>query len=132
MYTINDPEAEARRVFDEFAKCTPENVEYGVELFAPDGKFYALSGNLNGAFFGHDAMRAGFKQMFDDIRGIRYELREVSAKGNVLFMERVENFKYKGRLIESLLACGLAIFGPDGKLTEFRDYYDSAVLETKK
>lgn len=129
MYQITNPEAQARHILDEFSRCTPSDVSPGLDLFSPDGKFFAISNSQAGCLSGHDEMRAGFRKLFDEIRAIEYELRTVAVAGNTLFLERVERFVYKGRRVEGLMACGVAVLGDDGLLVEFRDYYDSAVLE---
>lgn len=56
------------------------------------------------------------------------EVRHVAHAGNVVFIERFETFRNPdGSVYLALPVVGVAEFA-DGKITEWREFYDSAVI----
>lgn len=77
---------------------------------------------------GHDAIRQGLAMFVADASAIDWQLRHISeGDGGTVLTERLDRFLIKGKWLE------IAVMGVfelrEGRITHWRDYFDSARLQ---
>jgi limonene-1,2-epoxide hydrolase len=99
------------------------DLEAVIELFAADGVFHSV---MLEPIRGHQALRAHFAPVFADLT--RAELRTVNlaAQGYLVFFERVDDFVYRGNHAQVPVMGVIEVV--DGRIREWRDYYDRATM----
>ncbi|EXJ70266.1 uncharacterized protein A1O5_06334 [Cladophialophora psammophila CBS 110553] len=126
--SLSEGELRVRKLFSAFERGTEDSVEAVLELFAEDAIFYVWGPTLPPAV-GHDAMRTAFKGLSTVLQDFKADLGTVAVSGNVVFVERVERFTYKGKKAIELPLVGVGEIRPsDGKFTLWKDYFDSKVF----
>lgn len=101
------------------------DVDAIAELFAEDGRFYSM-GAPSTLRDGRETIREVWGELLAGVSEIELQLRNIAVSGNAVFLERVDVFTYKGREGRVPVACVLEI--RDGKVQEWREYYDHASL----
>jgi len=93
-----------------------------VALFAEDGSLHSM---MVEPVVGHEALAARIGHIGAGIEQIELKPRNMGVVGDVVFLERVDEFVYHHA--GSVPVVGV-IEIEDGKITEWREYYDRAEL----
>jgi len=99
------------------------DLERVIRLFAPDGIFHSV---MLEPIAGRDALRTHFKPVFAELDRVNLEVVNIGAVGAVVFVERVDDFVYRGK--HSRVPVVGVIEVADGHIVEWRDYYDRATM----
>jgi len=99
------------------------DVERMTELFAEDARFQSM---MLEPMEGRDTLGKHFSALLDGATALQLKLRNIAVSGNVVFLERVDVFTYKGR--EGAVPVVAVLEIEDGKVREWREYYDRADL----
>jgi limonene-1,2-epoxide hydrolase len=99
------------------------DLEGVIALFAPDGVFHSV---MLDPIEGRDALRAHFTPVFAELDRVTLEVVNLGAVGDVVFVERVDDFVYRGK--HSRVPVVGVIEVADGRIREWRDYYDRATM----
>jgi limonene-1,2-epoxide hydrolase len=115
------PDEVVRAMADAWKRLDLESV---IELFAADGVFHSV---MLEPIRGHEALRAHFAPVFAELT--RAQLRTVNlvAEGRLVFFERVDDFVYRGNHAQVPVVGVIEVV--DGRIREWRDYYDRASME---
>lgn len=95
-----------------------------IGLFAEDAVFQSM---MKDPVIGRETIRPRFLALVDGIERIELQIRNMAINGNVVFLERVDDFVYKGKHSRIPVVGVLEI--ADGEVAAWRDYYDWAQLE---
>ncbi|HZX23868.1 MAG TPA: nuclear transport factor 2 family protein [Woeseiaceae bacterium] len=95
-----------------------------IDLFAEDAVFQSM---MKEPVIGRETIRPRFLALVDGIERIELQIRNMAINGNVVFLERVDDFVYKGKHSRIPVVGVLEI--ADGEVQAWRDYYDWAQLE---
>jgi limonene-1,2-epoxide hydrolase len=95
-----------------------------IDLFAEDAVFQSM---MKEPVVGRETIRPRFLALVDGLERIELQIRNMAARGNVVFIERVDDFVYKGKHSRIPVVGVMEI--ADGKVQAWRDYYDGAQLE---
>lgn len=95
-----------------------------IGLFAEDAVFQSM---MKEPVVGRETIRPRFLALVDGIERIELQIRNMAIDGNVVFLERVDDFVYKGKHSRIPVVGVLEIV--DGEVAAWRDYYDWAQLE---
>ena len=117
-----DLEQTVRRFFDTWVQRDPAAL---TAFFAPDGQWREANRN---AAQGHDEIRAVFDLQTGFATDFSFEFRNLAAFGDTVFTERVDRFVINGVLMTVPVA-GVFEFDAEGRIADWRDYYDWADLE---
>jgi limonene-1,2-epoxide hydrolase len=93
------------------------------ELFAEDGRFQSMMAE---PIVGREVLREHFGTLLAGATALELQLRNVAVSGNAVFIERVDVFTYQGKTGSVPVVCVMEI--SDGKVQEWREYYDRAEL----
>ena len=93
-------------------------------LFAVDGRFQSMMHPE--PVVGRAAIEARFAALLAGASQLELRLRNIASSGNVVFLERVDVFTYKGK--EGTVPVVAVLEIRDGKVSEWREYYDRATL----
>lgn len=93
-------------------------------LFAEDGRFQSMMAPE--AVVGRAAIEAQFAALLADASRLDLQLRNIAVSGEVVFLERVDVFTYRGK--EGSVPVVAVLEVRDGKVSEWREYYDRASL----
>ncbi|MDZ7670979.1 MAG: SgcJ/EcaC family oxidoreductase [Gammaproteobacteria bacterium] len=99
------------------------DVDRVVELFAPDGVFHSV---MLEPIVGREALRAHFEPVFAELERVELRTVNMAVDGNVVFFERVDDFVYRGK--HSQIPVAGVIEVANGRIQEWRDYYDRATM----
>jgi limonene-1,2-epoxide hydrolase len=99
------------------------DLERVIALFAPDGVFHSV---MLEPVEGRDALRAHFTPVFAELDRVTLEVVNLGAVGDVVFVERVDDFVYRGK--HSRIPVVGVIEVADGHIREWRDYYDRTTM----
>jgi len=94
-----------------------------VDLFADDGSLHSM---MVDPIVGKEALTARINHIGEGIEEITLNVRNIGVVGDVVFIERVDEFVYKGHA-GSVPVVGV-IEVKDGAIVEWREYYDRAEL----
>ena len=75
---------------------------------------------------GRETIRQAWGELLAGVSEIELQLRNIAVSGNSVFLERLDVFTYNGKEGRVPVACVLEI--RDGKVQEWREYYDHASL----
>ena len=92
-------------------------------VFQPDLKAEAARGR--------DAIRPLWAAYMAAISGYSMEVRQVLASDKVVFMERLERLSTPDGREMSLPIVGVYELDADGKITAWRDYWDTSMADTQ-
>jgi len=122
---IEAVEAEARAVAMEMVGAW-NTMEWDrmIGLFAEDAVFQSM---MKEPVIGRETIRPRFLALVDGLERIELQIRNMAINGNVVFLERVDDFVYKGKHSRVPVVGVLEI--ADGEVQAWRDYYDWAQLE---
>jgi limonene-1,2-epoxide hydrolase len=95
-----------------------------IDLFAEDAVFQSM---MKEPVVGRETIRPRFLALVDGLERIELQIRNMAVDGNVVFLERVDDFVYKGKHSRVPVVGVMEI--ADGKVAAWRDYYDGAQLE---
>jgi limonene-1,2-epoxide hydrolase len=93
------------------------------ELFAPDGVLHSM---MVEPVVGRAAIGARIGHMGEGIEQITLNIRNMGRVGDVVFVERVDEFVFKGHAGRVPVTGVIEV--EDGLITEWREYYDRAEL----
>lgn len=111
-------------VAKEMVKAWDElNVDKIVDLFAEDGVLHSV---MVDPIKGRKALRDHLGPFLVGATRLELKLRNVAVVGNTVFLERVDDFDYKGKHGAVPVVGVLDI--KNGKVQEWREYYDRASL----
>ncbi len=100
------------------------DVEAITSLFAEDGRFQSM---MNAeALVGRDAIRAHLAGLLEGATYLELKLQNIAESNGVVFLERVDEFTYKGKQ-GSVPAVAVLVIS-DGHVVEWREYYDRPSL----
>lgn len=116
----DDPRAVVRGMIQAWHDLDVDRV---IELFAPDGVFHSV---MLEPIVGRQALRAHFEPVFAELERVRLRTVNMAVNGNVVFFERVDDFVYRGK--HSQIPVAGVIEVADGRIQEWRDYYDRASM----
>ncbi len=94
-----------------------------VNLFAEDGSLHSM---MVEPIVGREALSARIGHIGEGIDAITLNVRNIGPVGDVVFIERVDEFVFNGHA-GSVPVVGV-IEVEDGKVKEWREYYDRAEL----
>jgi limonene-1,2-epoxide hydrolase len=93
---------------------------------APDAKYYVSA--WEPPFVGHDAIRAELLRQGEVVTDVRIEILSIASAGQTVFTERLDCMTMGGKPAEFHIA-GVFDVGEDGKITTWRDYFDTKEME---
>lgn len=93
------------------------------DLFAEDGILHTMTQE---PVVGRENIRARLQFIVDDLERIELQIVNMGVVNDVVFMERVDDFDFHGKHSRVPVVGVLEI--SDGKVTEWREYYDKATL----
>ncbi len=122
MVTTNDPRT--ARVIALFEGLTPADLTRLGELYAPQARFKDPFNEVQGV----PAIKAVFDHMYAALNQPRFVVREAIVQGEQCFL--VWDFLFRFKSYSSAEQCvrgGSHLqYGPDGRITLHRDYWDTA------
>ncbi|TWE07871.1 nuclear transport factor 2 family protein [Rudaeicoccus suwonensis] len=121
MAIEDDVLAVAHDMIDAWNRLDWERV---LALFAEDGLLHSMM--EDDATVGRPAIRRRLQALTEGTSEIRIEIRNEAAVGNLVFLERVDNFVIGGRSGSMPVVGVLEI--EDGVVAAWREYYDRATL----
>lgn len=110
-------------VRDMMAAWNTMDLERVIGLFAPDGAFHSV---MLEPIVGREALRAHFTPVFATLDRVTLEVVNLGTVGDVVFVERVDDFVYRGK--HSRIPVVGVIEIENGLIREWRDYYDRASM----
>lgn len=110
-------------VRDMMAAWNTMDLERILGLFAPDGAFHSV---MLEPIVGREALRAHFTPVFAALDRVTLEVVNLGRVGDVVFVERVDDFVYRGK--HSRIPVVGVIEIDNGLIREWRDYYDRASM----
>lgn len=93
------------------------------DLFSEDGSYQSM---MDEPVYGREVIREKFTALLAGATELKLHLRNIANAGNVVFLERVDEFTYKGKEASVPVVAVLEI--EDGKVTAWREYFDRAEL----
>ena len=90
-----------------------------IELFAEDGIFQSM---VKDPVVGREVIRERWAPIFAGLDQIELQIRNIGVIGDVVVLERVDDFVYNGKHAAVPVAAVMEI--AEGKITEWREYYD--------
>lgn len=120
-------QAHAAKLFQAFENGTPSAMDDALGSFSPEAKFF-MWGPYKPPMTGVQEMRNGFEEMFKQLKDFRYRIVNVAEHRDILFIERVEWFTFKGIHEVEVSLVSVSKLGTDEKLDSWTDYFDSAIL----
>jgi len=99
------------------------NWDHVYELFAEEGVLHSM---MMEPIVGRETIRAHLSPLTSGIDKIELRIRNIGVVGDVVMLERVDDFVYKGKH-GSVPVVGVMKIA-DGKVKEWREYYDYASL----
>jgi len=100
-----------------------------VDCFA-EGASYRVNA-ANDALVGHDAIRQEIERQHSSFGDSRYELTSIgTVDNNVVFTERIDTVHMAGRDV-TIHIVGVFELNDAGKITSYRDYFDTQEVETQ-
>ncbi|GAB5415640.1 MAG: limonene-1,2-epoxide hydrolase family protein [Congregibacter sp.] len=93
------------------------------DLFTEDGTYQSM---MDKPTKGREVIREKFTALLSGATYLKLHLRNIAVQGNVVFLERVDEFVYKGKEASVPVVAVLEI--EDGKVAEWREYFDRAEL----
>ena len=82
---------------------------------------------------GREAIRKEWAGYIERMPSYELVLRNIVSSGNIVFLEREERFRFpedKPMAINIIALVGIYEFGDDGRISAFRDYYDTSVYKS--
>lgn len=104
---------------------TPETVASLEKAYTPDAYFRDPFNEVRG----HEAIRRIFLHMYETMHEPRFHIRETVLEGSNAFLVWDFTFrvkKWKPDLTQTIHGSSHIRFGPDGRATYHRDYWDAA------
>ncbi len=95
-----------------------------VSMFAEDGSLHSM---MVDPIVGHEALAARIGHIGAGIEEITLNVRNIGQVGDVVFIERVDEFVYNGHA-GAVPVVGVIEINDDGSIQELREYYDRAEL----
>lgn len=99
------------------------DVDEIVDYFAPDGTYYNIPAQ---PISGHDNLRAFIGGFSADWKDVEWEILSLVAEGDRVAVERMDRMVVGGKKVE--LPCFGMFEMQDGKIREFRDYFDMSTF----
>lgn len=93
------------------------------DLFTEDGVLHSM---MIDPIKGREVIRPRIKFLVDNATYMKIEPRNIATVGNTVFLERTDSFTFKGHSGSVPVVGVLDI--KDGKVAEWREYYDRAEL----
>lgn len=93
------------------------------DLFTEDGVLHSM---MIDPIKGRETIRPRIKFLVDNASYMKIEPRNIATVGNTVFLERTDSFTFKGHSGSVPVVGVLDI--KDGKVAEWREYYDRAEL----
>lgn len=118
--TSDDPAAVVRDMIQAWHDLDVDRV---IELFAPDGVFHSV---MLEPIVGREALRAHFEPVFAELQRVELRTVNMATEGDVVFFERMDDFVYRGKHSEIPVVGVIEV--RDGRIREWRDYYDRATM----
>ncbi len=116
--------AENERIVREFiAAWSNLNVDQLVEYFAEDGTYYNMPAQ---PVSGHENLRKFIGAFLANWDRTEWEILNLLAEGNVVMVERMDRTVAGGKPVD--LPCFGIFEMADGKIAEWRDYFDMATF----
>ncbi len=115
-----DPEAVTMKMVEAWNDVDLDRV---IELFTPDGVLHSM---MTDPIVGRENLRHHLQPLFDGIEQLNLNLKRVVVDGDTVFIERVDEFVFKGKRGD-LPVVGVLVIR-DGAVAEWREYYDRAQL----
>lgn len=93
------------------------------DMFTEDGVLHSM---MIAPIVGREAIRPRMKFLVDNASEMKITPRTIAVTGNTVFLERTDSFTFKGHK-GSVPVVGVLVIR-DGKVAEWREYYDRAEL----
>lgn len=93
------------------------------DMFTDDGVLHSM---MIDPIKGRENIRPRIKFLVDNASHMKIEPRNIAVKGNTVFLERTDSFTFKGHSGSVPVVGVLEI--RDGKVSEWREYYDRKEL----
>jgi limonene-1,2-epoxide hydrolase len=104
------------------------DVQESLGYFTPDATYRVIA--WNEPIRGIEAIRSEFERQRSLWSDFRYELLEIATVGGTVFAERIDTVHMAGKDI-SIHAVGVFEVDNDGKITDWREYYDMKEIEAQ-
>ena len=123
-----DREASGREFLADFEcqRLDSSEVARLLSHMAPDAKYHVSA--WEPPFVGHDAIRAELLQQGEVVTDVHSEILSIASAGQTVFTERFDFGTMSGKPAEFHIA-GVFEVGDDGKITAWRDYFDTKEME---
>jgi limonene-1,2-epoxide hydrolase len=123
-----DQEASLREFLAEFEcqRLDSSQVDRLLSHMAPDATYHVSA--WEPPFTGLDAIRAELLQQGQPVTDVRIEILSIASSGQTVFTERLDCLTMSGKRAEFHIA-GVFEVGDDGKITAWRDYFDTKEME---
>jgi limonene-1,2-epoxide hydrolase len=105
-----------------------DRVERLLSYMAPDARYHVFA--WWEPCVGHDAIRAELLKQGTGGSDVTFDLLKFASVGQTVFVERLDWFTLNDKRA-SLRIVGVFEFDANGKITSWRDYYDSAEIKAK-
>jgi limonene-1,2-epoxide hydrolase len=104
------------------------DIEQSLSYFAEGGSYQMDA--WHEPFVGIDAIRGDFERQRTMWTDLRIELVNTASTGNIVFTERIDTVHMAGK---DLVAHMVGVFeiNADGKITSWRDYFDTKEVEAQ-
>ena len=112
-----DAIAVVRDLCDAFSRMNTDEL---LGFFTPDAVYEKIP---VGRFDGQDEIRGTLKEFFGPEVKVEFEILNLGASGDTVFVERVIHFETGGKRF-SLPAMAIFEVTPAGKISAWRDYFD--------
>lgn len=121
-HTSDNPKVQV--VLDMVDAWNTQDWDRVVSMFAEDGSLHSM---MVEPIVGHEALAARIGHLGAGIEQINLNVRNIGQVGDVVFIERVDEFVYNGHE-GSVPVVGVIEINDDGSIQEWREYYDRAEL----
>lgn len=101
------------------------DMETAYDLMAEDIVWHNIPMEPAKGKAGVQAMMEGFPAM----EGCNWETHAIAANGNTVLTERTDNFTLEGGKKASIRVMGTFELNSEGKIAQWRDYFDSAEFQ---
>lgn len=123
-HPVQAQDSNPAKVADEMVKAWNElNLDKIVNTFAEDGVLHSV---MVAPIKGRDHLREHLGAFLNGATRLELKIKKVAVVGNTVFLERVDDFDYKGKHGAVPVVGVMDI--KNGKVQEWREYYDRASL----
>jgi limonene-1,2-epoxide hydrolase len=123
-------EAAVRDMLSEFDRRQIDKsaIDRMLDFIGPGARWHVFA--WEPALVGHDAIRKELERQAEIMTDVSVEIVWMGSVGNRVFMERLDSLTVKS-IPTTLHVAAVFEVGSDGKITLWREYWDSKEIDTK-